>query len=105
MFLVLQQLKLYSMTNLIKIAFSVTVNKLQGQTFKRLGIHLPLPVFPMASSMWYFSEYLHDYITVTTIEKHRQHIEKYIYNLTSNIGHTEVFQVSKIHIIFLLIPT
>jgi len=33
MFFVLQQLKLYSMTNLIKIAFSVTVNKLQGQTF------------------------------------------------------------------------
>jgi hypothetical protein len=55
MFFVLQQLKLYSMTNMIKIAFSVTVNKLQGQKFKRLRIHLPLPVFPLASSttIWF----------------------------------------------------
>jgi len=45
-FFVLQQLKLYSMTNSIKIAFSMTVNKVQGQTFKRLEIHLPVPVFP-----------------------------------------------------------
>jgi hypothetical protein len=45
MFFVLQQLKLYSMTNVIKIAFSMVVNKIQGQTFNRLGIHLPHSVF------------------------------------------------------------
>jgi len=43
----------------------------------------------MASSMWYFSERLHDYVTVATIEKHRQHIENDIF-LTSNIEYVEV---------------
>lgn len=82
------------MTNLIKILFSVTVSNVQGQTFKRLEIRLSMPVFSMASSMWYFSESLYDYIIITTIEKHRQRIENYIF-LTSNIGYIEVFQVSK----------
>jgi hypothetical protein len=58
----------------------------------------------MASSMWYFSERLHDYVTVATTKKRRHRIEKYIYIfLTSNIGHIEVFQVSKIHINFCLL--
>jgi len=46
MFSVLQLLKLYSMINLKKIAFSMTVNMVQGQMFKRLGIYPTLPVFP-----------------------------------------------------------
>jgi hypothetical protein len=39
-----------------KIAFAVTVNKAQGQKLKRAGIYLPLPVFPLASSIWHFPD-------------------------------------------------
>ena len=34
-----------NVNNFLKLAYSMTINKAQGQTFDKLGIHLPAPVF------------------------------------------------------------
>jgi len=49
----------------IKMAFSVTVNKGEGQTLKHVGIYLPSPIFPLVSCMWHFNLPLH----ITSLEQ------------------------------------
>jgi ATP-dependent DNA helicase PIF1 len=36
----------------VRLAFSVTINKSLGQTFDRVGIYLPSPVFSHGNCMW-----------------------------------------------------
>jgi hypothetical protein len=42
-----------------KIAFAMKINQGQGQTLKSVGTYPSLPVFPMVSSTWHFSDPLH----------------------------------------------
>lgn len=39
-----------------KMTFPVTITKARGQMHKHVGIYLPLPVFPLASSVWHFPD-------------------------------------------------
>jgi hypothetical protein len=50
----------------------MTINKAQGQTLKRVGIHPPSPIFFIAA---FSRPSSFDNVTVAIIEGHRQRIE------------------------------
>ncbi|RCN27115.1 hypothetical protein ANCCAN_27152 [Ancylostoma caninum] len=41
----------------VRLAFAMTINKSQGQTFSKVGVYLPSPIFPMVNSTSHFLEF------------------------------------------------
>ena len=74
----------------VRLAYSMTINKAQGQTFDKLGIHLPAPVFSHGQLYVAFSRAkafkdIHVNICETTTQGRRNN--KYI---TQNVVYPEV---------------
>ena len=51
----------------IRLAYSMTINKAQGQTFKRVGVHLPSPVF--SHGRFHFQEQNHSKTSMLQLMK------------------------------------
>ena len=73
----------------IKMAFAVTVNSGEGQTFKHVGIYLPSPVFSLGQLCvaFYFTSLF--YATQAIIQDARQRIDSDTLS-TSNFVYPDV---------------
>ncbi|XP_050231533.1 uncharacterized protein LOC126680456 [Mercurialis annua] len=76
----------------IRICYSMTINKSQGQTLNRIGIYLDKPVFTHGQLYVALSRVTHENGIGILIQKHENDESNEFTNFTKNVVYTEILE-------------